>query len=172
MNQANDNEENTAGEIDIDKMKRYIAYCKSSAFLTSYLGSQKPHALIENVPHVLLPRLRTRSARISLACVERFSRSSGTTRKGALFQSQFGECTQCTLCGRISHVAVLVVQQSTGSNHTYLRVARENRPVSNGARASRSRSDAAVQNVHNGCRFRIWRGRSIAWCPQRRHAED
>lgn len=29
MNQANDNEENVAGEIDIDKMKRYIAYCKS-----------------------------------------------------------------------------------------------------------------------------------------------
>lgn len=29
MNQANDNEENAGGEIDIDKMKRYIAYCKS-----------------------------------------------------------------------------------------------------------------------------------------------
>ena len=65
MNQANDNEENAAGEIDIDKMKRYIAYCKSLASLMSYFGSQKPHALIENVPHVLPPRLRTPSARIS-----------------------------------------------------------------------------------------------------------
>ena len=26
---SNDNEENVGGEIDIDKMKRYIAYCKS-----------------------------------------------------------------------------------------------------------------------------------------------
>lgn len=29
MGHANDTEQNVAAEIDIDKMKRYIAYCKS-----------------------------------------------------------------------------------------------------------------------------------------------
>lgn len=65
MNIVNDNDENAASEIDIDKMRRYIAYCKSSVAQCYICAHGNLTFGIENVPLVLPPKLRPHSARIS-----------------------------------------------------------------------------------------------------------
>lgn len=91
MNRAN--ETAVVGEIDIDKMKRYIAYCKSYVLARSSFFAAFPtdSPIWTGVAH---PDFRLRQRRSSAVILSRSgskcSRSSGTTTSVPRSPSPFG----------------------------------------------------------------------------------
>ena len=146
-NAAADENGEVVGEIDIDKMKRYITYCKSYVPICALRPSHRTNV-----------NLRKCAPRLSPDAQEMLSSHFvGLRKQVQQVEQDNDERSSIPITIRFGHFfsyrhrLLTLPWQSTGGHYSHFRVACQNDAITCSANVPRRRSDSAIQVLYDGC---------------------